>query len=52
MVNRCSLCKDSEESANHILIQCDKTRELWTLLLTSFNLVRVFPTSMRNLLLE
>ena len=52
MVNRCSLCKDREELANHILIHCDKTRELWTLLLTSFRLVWMFPASMRNLLLE
>ena len=52
MVNRGSLCKDSEESANHILIHCDKTRKLWTQLLTIFGLVWVFPTSMRNLLLE
>ena len=26
MVNRCSLCKENEESANHILIHCGKTR--------------------------
>ncbi|RVX19512.1 hypothetical protein CK203_004994 [Vitis vinifera] len=39
MVNRCSLCKDNKESADHILIHCDKTRELWTLLLSSFGLV-------------
>ena len=52
MVNRCSLCKGSKESADHILIHCDKTRELWTMLLTTFGLVWVFPTSMRNLLLE
>ena len=52
MVNRCSLCKDNEESTNHILIHCGKTRELWTLLLSSFDLVWVFLASMRNLLLE
>ncbi|RVX02351.1 hypothetical protein CK203_028334 [Vitis vinifera] len=52
MVNRGSLCKDSEESANHILIHCDKPRKLWTQLLTIFGLVWVFPASMRNLLLE
>ena len=28
MVNKCNLCKDSEESATHILIHCAKTREL------------------------
>ena len=29
LVNRCILCKDSEESADHILIHCDRTRQLW-----------------------
>ncbi|KAJ9679351.1 hypothetical protein PVL29_021319 [Vitis rotundifolia] len=52
MVNRCNLCKENEELANHILIRCGKTRELWTLLLSSFGVVWVFPDSVRNLLLE
>ena len=52
MVNRCNLCKENEESANHILIHCGKTRELWPLLLSSFGVVWVFPASVRNLLLE
>ena len=30
MVNRCSLCKDNEESIDHILIYCEKIRGLWT----------------------
>lgn len=52
MVNGCSLCKDSEELTDHILIHCDKTRDLWTLLLATFGLVGVFLTSVRNLLLK
>ena len=52
MVNRCNLRKDNEESVDHILIHCGKTKELWTLLLSSFGLVWVFPASVRNLLLE
>ena len=52
MINRCSLCKVNEESVDHILIPCGKTRELWTLLLSSFELVWVFLASMRNLILE
>ena len=51
MVNRCSLCKENEESVDHILIHCGKTRELWTLLLSFFGVVWVFPASIRNLLL-
>ncbi|RVW96061.1 hypothetical protein CK203_027744 [Vitis vinifera] len=49
---RCNLCKEHEESADHILIHCGKKRELWTLLLSSFGVVWVFPASVRNLLLE
>ena len=52
IVNRCILCKENEESADHILIHCGKTRELWTVVLSSFGVVRVFPNSVRNLLLE
>ena len=52
MVNRFSLCKDSDESVDHILIHCGRIRELWTLLLSSFGLVWVFLASVRNLLLE
>ena len=52
MANRYSLCKDNEESVDHILLHCDKTREFWTLLLTTFGLVWVFPALVRNLLLE
>ena len=52
MVNGCNLCKDNEELADHVLIHYGKTRELWTPLLSSFGLVWVFPTSVRNLLLE
>ena len=51
-VNRCSLCKDDEESMDHILIHCGKTRELWTLLLSSFGVVWVFSGLVRNLLLK
>ncbi|RVW40781.1 Transposon TX1 uncharacterized 149 kDa protein [Vitis vinifera] len=52
MVNRCVLCKENEESADHILIHCGKTRKLWTVVLSSFGVVWVFPNSVRNLLLE
>lgn len=52
LVNRCSLCKDSEKSVDHISIHCDRTRQLWILLLTTFGLVWVFPASVKNLFLE
>ncbi|KAL6347674.1 hypothetical protein AAG906_026202 [Vitis piasezkii] len=52
MVNRCNLCKENKETANHILIHCGKTRDLWNLLFSSFGVVWVLPESVRNLLLE
>ena len=52
MVNRCNLCKENEETTNHILIHCGKTRNLWTWLFSSFGVVWVLPESVRNLLLE
>ena len=52
MVNKYNLCKESEESTNHILIHCAKTRELWIFLLVLFGVTWVFPVSLRNLLLQ
>lgn len=52
MVNRCSLCKASEKSNNHILIHCERTRRLWTFLLAIFSLKWVFPAIIKNLLLK
>ena len=37
-IYRCVLCKESEESTDHILIHCGKTRELWTVVLSSFGI--------------
>ncbi|RVW89155.1 hypothetical protein CK203_040263 [Vitis vinifera] len=48
----CNLCKENEELTDHILTHCGKTRELWTLLLSSFGVVWVFLDSVKNLLLE
>lgn len=52
MVNRRSLCKDCEESIDHILIHCNRTRVLCTFLLAIFGLKRELPSSVRNLFLE
>ena len=48
MVNRCGLCKAN----NHILIHCERTRQLWTFLLAIFSLKWVFPAIIKNLLLK
>ena len=52
MANRCNLCKENEETANHLLIHCGKTRDLWNFLFSSFGVMWVLPDSVRNLLLE
>lgn len=44
MVNRCGLCKAN----NHILIHCERTRQLWTFLLAIFSLKWVFPAIIKN----
>ena len=38
MVNRCSLCKDSEELVDYILIHYDRKKGLWMFLLAVFAL--------------
>ena len=38
MVNECSCYNDSEESVDHILIYCDRTKKLWIFLLVVFGL--------------
>ena len=52
MVRRCSLCKESKESTDHILIHCGRAKELWAFLLESFRVKWVFLVSVRNLLLS
>ena len=42
IANRCLLCCAEEESINHILIHCTKTRVLWELLFASFGVTWIF----------
>lgn len=44
MVNKCSLCKDNEETTNHLLIHCDRAKKLRNLILAIFGLKWVFGT--------
>ena len=52
LTNRCFMCLEKEETIDHLLLHCSKTRVLWDLL---FNLVVVswvLPSSVRETLLS
>ena len=51
MTNRCFLCHKSEESIDHLLIHCEKTREVWMVFLSFFGVSWVFPRSVKETLL-
>ena len=51
LANRCFLCHTCEESIDHLLIHCEKTREVWMLLLSFFGVSWVFPLSVKETLL-
>ena len=42
LTNRSFLCHTCEESIDHFLINCEKTREVWILLLSFFGVSCVF----------
>ena len=48
LANRCFLCQTCEESIDHLLIHCEKTREVWMLLLSFFGVSWVFPLSVKE----
>lgn len=50
--NRCFLCQDYEESIDHLLLHCKKTREVWNLFFTLFGVCWVFPSSVRETLVR
>ena len=49
--NRCFLCQMFEGSIDHLLLHCEKTREVWMLLLSLFGVSWVFPFSVKETLL-
>ena len=51
LANRCFLCQTSEESIDHLLLHCEKTREVWMLFLSFFGVSWVFPFSVKETLL-
>ena len=52
MENKCFLCHEEQESIDHVLIHCDKTRFAWHILFSLFGVSWVLPSSMRELLLS
>jgi hypothetical protein len=49
LVNRCCMCKQNEESVNHLLIHCDVTHALWSAIFTHFGLSWVMPRRVLDL---
>ncbi|KAL6326720.1 hypothetical protein AAG906_010894 [Vitis piasezkii] len=48
LVNRCYLCQMHEESIDHILFHCLKTRALWEMFFTLFRVSCVLPSSVKS----
>ena len=51
LANRCFLCCDEEETINHILIHCPKTRVLWDFVFSLFGVNWVLPLTVRDTLI-
>ncbi|RVW36211.1 hypothetical protein CK203_095780 [Vitis vinifera] len=49
--NRCYLCKNEEETTNHLLLFCEKARMLWLLIFSLFGVQWVMHFSVRRNLL-
>ena len=52
LTNRCFLCHEKEKTIDYLLLHCTKTRVLWTLLFTLFEMSWVLPSSVRETLLS
>ena len=52
LANKCFMCLEKEETIDHLLLHCTKTRVLWDLLFNLFGLSGVLPSSVRETLLS
>ena len=50
--NRCFMSLENEEAIDHLLFHCSKTKVLWDLLLTLFEVSWELPSSVRETLLS
>ena len=48
LVNRCYLCQMHEESIDHIILHCLKTRALWEMFFTLFRVSCMLPSSVKS----
>nr|CAN70867.1 hypothetical protein VITISV_027610 [Vitis vinifera] len=52
LANRCFLCLENEETIDHLLLHCSRTKVLWDLLFTIFGVSWVLPCSVKETLLS
>ncbi|RVW88076.1 Transposon TX1 uncharacterized 149 kDa protein [Vitis vinifera] len=52
LANRCFLCLKNEETIDHLLLHCSRTKVLWDLLFTIFGVSWVLPCSVKETLLS
>ncbi|RVW12371.1 putative ribonuclease H protein [Vitis vinifera] len=52
LANRCFLCLENEETIDHLLLHCSRTKVLWDLLFTVFGVSWVLPYSVKETLLS
>ena len=52
LANRCFLCEKEEETVDHLLLHCSRTRVIWELLLAIVGVKWVFPMSVRETILS
>ena len=51
LANRCFFCQTFKESIDHLLLHCEKTREVWMLFFSLFGVSWVFPSLVKETLL-
>jgi hypothetical protein len=50
MINRCGMCKSSEEIVDHLLLHCEVASTLWDAIFSHFGVAWVMPRHVVDLL--